>query len=98
MELKISVQAGANKGVVKIFNNFPISIGRLPDSDLQLLDSFVSRRHCIIYEDNSILTVSDLKSTNKTFLNENIVDSPTLNKDSDKLIIGKNLLLINIIK
>ena len=56
MELKISVLAGANEGAVKVFNNFPISIGRLPDSDLQLLDSFVSRRHCAIYEDNSILT------------------------------------------
>ena len=97
MELKISVLAGANEGAVKVFNNFPISIGRLPDSDLQLLDSFVSRRHCTIYEDNFTLIVSDLKSTNKTILNENIVDSPASIKDGDKLIIGKNLLLINII-
>ena len=43
------------------------------------------------------LTVSDLKSTNKTILNENIVDSPASIKDGDKLIIAKNLLLINII-
>ena len=67
MELKISVLAGANEGAVKVFNNFPISIGRLPDSDLQLLDSFVSRRHCAIYQDNSTLTVSDLKSDVKFY-------------------------------
>lgn len=96
MDLKISVLAGANKGLIKQFTNFPISIGRLPDSDIQLIDLFVSRRHCAIYEDNSVLTISDLKSTNKTILNKKVIDSPTLIKNGDKLIIGENLLLINI--
>ena len=96
MELIISVLAGSNKGIVISFNDFPISIGRLPDNDLQLEDSFVSRRHCTIYDNDSIFTVSDLKSTNKTILNKEIIDNPRSIKDGDKLIIGNNLLLINI--
>ena len=96
MELKISVLAGADKGIVKSFNDFPISIGRLPDNDFQLNDSFVSRRHCTIYYDDIFLTVSDLKSTNKTILNKRIINDPCSLKNSDKLIVGKNLLLITI--
>ncbi len=96
MELIISVLAGTDEGIVKRFNDFPISIGRLPDNDFQLNDSFVSRRHCIIYNDDIILIVSDLKSTNKTILNTKIIYEPHSITNGDKLIIGKNLLLITV--
>ena len=96
MKLTISVLAGADKGAVKSFNAFPISIGRLPDSDFQLNDSYVSRRHCTIYADGMILTISDLKSTNKTILNKNVIDSPCSLHNGDNLIIGQNLLLISL--
>ena len=61
----------------------------LPDNDFQLNDSFVSRRHCTIYYDDIFLTVSDLKSTNKTILNKRIINDPCSLKNSDKLIVGK---------
>jgi len=96
MKLTISVLLGIDKGKRASFNDFPISIGRLPDNDFQLNDPFVSRRHCTIYTDGVCFTVSDLKSTNKTILNKSVLSAPKSFLDGDKLIIGKNLLKLNI--
>lgn len=96
MKLTISVLLGIDKGKKASFTDFPISIGRLPDNDFQLNDPFVSRRHCTIYTDDICFTVSDLKSTNKTILNEKILNSPKSFIDGDNLIIGENLLKLNI--
>jgi len=96
MKLTISVITGFDEGKKESFTDFPISIGRLPDNDFQLNDPFVSRRHCTIYTDGICFTVSDLKSTNKTILNENILDTPKSFIDGDNLIIGENLLRLNV--
>ena len=96
MKLTISVITGYDEGKNKSFSSFPISIGRLPDNDFQLNDPFVSRRHCTIYTDGICFTVSDLQSTNKTILNEKILNSPKSFMDGDKLIIGRNLLRLNV--
>ena len=96
MKLTISVISGFDEGKRKSFTDFPISIGRLPDNDFQLDDPFVSRRHCTIYKEENYFTLSDLKSTNKTILNEKILDSPKSFKDGDNLIIGENLLRLNV--
>ena len=96
MKLTISVISGFDEGKRQSFTDFPISIGRLPDNDFQLDDPFVSRRHCTIYKEENYFTLSDLKSTNKTVLNEKILDSPKSFKDGDNLIIGENLLRLNV--
>ena len=96
MKLTISVISGFDEGKRQSFTDFPISIGRLPDNDFQLKDPFVSRRHCTIYKEENYFTLSDLKSTNKTVLNEKILDSPKSFKDGDNLIIGENLLRLNV--
>lgn len=95
LKLTISVITGFDEGKKMTFTEFPISIGRLPDNDFQLNDSYVSRRHCTIYTDGIFFTVSDLKSTNKTILNEKSLEAPTYFTDGDKLIIGRNLLVLN---
>ena len=95
MKLILAVVSGFDQGKRESFTDFPISIGRLPDNDFQLNDKYVSRRHCTIYLDDDRFTVSDLKSTNKTILNEKSLDSPTYFTDGDKLIIGRNLLVLN---
>jgi pSer/pThr/pTyr-binding forkhead associated (FHA) protein len=96
VKLTISVISGFDEGKRQSFTDFPISIGRLPDNDFQLDDPFVSRRHCTIYKEENYFTLSDLKSTNKTVLNEKILDSPKSFKDGDNLIIGENLLRLNV--
>ena len=96
MKLTISVIEGYGKGKKQSFTEFPISIGRLPDNDFQLNDPYVSRRHCTIYTDGICFSISDLKSTNKTILNEHIIKTPKFFIDGDNLVIGENLLRLNV--
>lgn len=95
-KLTIKVLEGYDKGKKQSFDQFPISIGRLPDNEFQLNDPYVSRRHCTIYTDGFCFSVSDLNSTNKTYLNENILSSPKIFMNGDKLIIGRNMMILNI--
>ena len=100
-EPEVQVAAPPDVGVIhqgtrKVFEAGGGTIGRLPDNDFQLDDPFVSRKHCTIYIDGLCFTVSDLKSTNKTILNKKIIDAPQSFIDGDNLIIGKNLLKLNV--
>ena len=94
MKLTISVISGFDEGKRQSFTDFPISIGRLPDNDFQLNGPFVSRRHCTIYKEENYFTLSDLKSTNKTVLNGEILNAPVTVKGGDKLGLGSNLIKI----
>ena len=96
MKLTILVIEGHDKGKQQSFTEFPISIGRWPDNDFQLNDPSVSRRHCAIYANGSRLTVSDLKSTNKTILNKKILNSPKYFISGSEIIIGSNILRLDI--
>ena len=43
-------------------------IGRAPLCDLQIMDEFVSGKHCRIFFENEKLFIEDLGSTNGTFI------------------------------
>ena len=94
MKLILAVISGFDEGKRQSFTDFPISIGRLPDNDFQLKDPFVSRRHCTIYKEDNYFTLSDLKSTNKTLLNGEILNAPVKVKKADQLGLGSNLIII----
>ena len=96
MQLALLVISGPDKGKKQSFNEFPISLGRSLDSEFQMNDIFVSRKHCTIYFDSTRYVVHDLKSYNGTILNNSVVtDSRTLS-DGDILTVGSNELMIRI--
>lgn len=47
----------------------PLIIGRLPESEIQVRDSFISRIHCSIYYSNQQFQLKDLGSANGTYRN-----------------------------
>ncbi|MCB0036372.1 MAG: FHA domain-containing protein, partial [Anaerolineales bacterium] len=51
-----------------IIGNNPIILGRVPGCDMVLNNSRVSKRHCRIERQGSIIMVTDLNSTNGTFM------------------------------
>ena len=71
-------------------------MSRLPDNEFQLNDPYVSRRRCTIYTDGACFSVSDLNSTNNTYLNENILSSPKVFMDRDRLMISRNIMILTI--
>ena len=71
----------------------PLTIGRVAPSDLVLNGGDISRAHCRIVADGEGVAVSDLKSTNGTFLNDHRVAATTRLKPGDRLQVGSYVLV-----
>jgi pSer/pThr/pTyr-binding forkhead associated (FHA) protein len=83
-----------DKVLKKIETDKPeITIGRSPNSDIQIDNLVVSKRHARLMKNNGQYVVEDLKSTNGTFLNDEKVSKSVL-KHNDIVTIGKHTLAI----
>jgi hypothetical protein len=69
-----------------------VLFGRSPSSTVQLEDPYVSDDHARIYQADGSWMVTDLKSTNGTFLNRVKVTTPTQIAAGDQLGIGKTIV------
>lgn len=65
-------------------------IGRSPDCGMQFYDSSISRRHCCLTTQDSKIILTDMESTNGTFVNNSSIKAHAL-KDGDKIAIGRSL-------
>src|SRR5438874_4081521 len=68
-----------------------IVIGRSSDLDMVLIEDMVSRKHAKLHIGQSGLTISDLGSTNGTFVNGEKVKTARL-KEGDRILIGTSIL------
>lgn len=69
----------------------PLTIGRLPECDIVLEDSKVSRRHAEVRRDGMGVNVVDLGSTNGTMVNGAGIRERALN-DGDQITVGATVL------
>ena len=65
-----------------------VLLGRGERAEIRLEDPFASARHARIYEQGNILVVEDLGSTNGTYLNEELLETPRPLHHGDRLRIG----------
>lgn len=63
-------------------------IGRSDDVDLTISDTSISRRHAMLVNRVEGFFVSDLGSTNGTFVNKELVNSARRVKEGDKVTLG----------
>ena len=70
----------------------PLTIGRTSPSDLTLEGSTVSRRHCRLDLQGEQILLTDLGSTNGTFVNGERADSPVVLQDGARITIGAHAL------
>jgi pSer/pThr/pTyr-binding forkhead associated (FHA) protein len=71
-----------------------VTIGRSPDSDIQIDNLAVSKRHARLIKQKDHYAVEDLNSTNGTFLNDEKITKAIL-KHNDVVTIGKHNLIIS---
>lgn len=65
-----------------------VMLGRGDLAEIRLEDPFASSKHARIFEQGGILAVEDLGSTNGTYLNEELLESPRPLHPGDRLRIG----------
>lgn len=69
-------------------------VGRAPDCDLELADTFVSAHHARFTVTPEGLVVRDLNSTNGTYVNGEPVDDVLLLRPGDRVAIGDSVLVV----
>jgi hypothetical protein len=79
------------------FDGRPITIGRAPDNGLVLRDGRASRYHARIDGRRGSLVLSDLGSTNGSFVNDRRVESVALG-EGDRIRIGTTSLIVEAVR
>lgn len=83
----LKVTSGSLKGDKFQIDRDEVVIGRAPENVVHLDDPSVSGRHCVIRRDGRHFTLTDLKSTNGTRLNDVKVQSYRLSA-KDAVMVG----------
>jgi pSer/pThr/pTyr-binding forkhead associated (FHA) protein len=63
-------------------------LGRGERAEIRLEDPFASSRHARVYEQGNIVVIEDLDSTNGTYLNEELLETPRPLHPGDRVRIG----------
>ncbi len=78
----------------EVFEGTEISVGRVQGNDLMLPKGNVSKRHArLLYREGRII-VTDLNSTNGTYVNRHRIKQATIVREGDRLYIGDFVLRI----
>jgi hypothetical protein len=78
------------------FDGRPLTIGRAPDNRLVLRDGRASRHHARIDARRGSLVLTDLGSTNGSFVNDRRVESVALG-EGDRIRVGATILVVEAI-
>jgi len=89
---RLEAVAGPLEGRTFPLGEDELSIGREPSNQISLLDSLVSRRHCVIRRSGQGFLIQDLDSRNSTFVNNVPIKERSL-ADGDQIRIGKSILV-----
>ena len=65
-----------------------LALGRGENAEIRLEDPFASSRHARVYEQGNIVVIEDLDSTNGTYLNEELLQTPRPLHPGDRVRIG----------
>ncbi len=96
MSVRIVVVTAKGKFEHEIDKDY-ISVGRGKDNDLQIDDLSVSRRHAIIEKDETgKIFITDLNSSNGTFVNNVRINQKTPITSNDHILLGKATIVIEV--
>src|SRR5438128_8517025 len=89
----ISEKGGAERK--ESFDKNEINVGRVQGNDLMLPKGNVSKHHArLLYRDGRFI-VTDLKSTNGTYVNGRKIAQATIVREGDKIYIGDFVLKLD---
>lgn len=86
------ITAGPNAGKYFLIANRPLSAGRDPARDIQLLDPKVSRKHFMVRKIEDAFVIVPFKSVNAVVLNGEALAGEVALRDRDKIEVGDTTL------
>lgn len=89
---RLEAVSGPLRGKIFPLTDAEISIGRDPSNHVPLLDSLVSRRHCVIRKEAEAFRLVDLESRNNTFVSGVPVRERVL-APGDQIRVGNSVLV-----
>jgi Nif-specific regulatory protein len=89
---RLEAVSGPLKGKLFLLTQEEVSIGRDPSNEISLLDSLVSRRHCVIRNESGTFRLQDLESRNSTFVSGVPVMDRVL-VPGDQIRVGNSILI-----
>src|SRR5579872_1950984 len=89
---RLEAVSGPLKGKLFSLTTGEVSIGRDPSNEISLLDSLVSRRHCVIRKESDAFRLLDLESRNNTFVSGVPVRDRVL-VPGDQIRVGNSVLI-----
>ena len=94
LAIVISEKGGAERR--EIFDKHEINVGRVQGNDLMLPKGNVSKRHArLLFRDGRFI-VTDLKSTNGTYVNGRKIAQATIVREGDKIYVGDFVLRVEL--
>ncbi|MCD6459811.1 sigma 54-interacting transcriptional regulator [bacterium] len=98
MDYRLIVKHGPDIGKIFYIEKNRIIIGRDRNTDIAVNDNTVSRTHCeISFLDDKII-LKDIQSTNKSRVNNQIVNNEYLLKNGDEIALGQTTLCLEQVK
>lgn len=88
----VSEKGGAERR--ENFSTFELGIGRVQGNDLTLVKGNVSKQHARISYREGLFVVTDLNSTNGTYVNRRKIQEPTKVSEGDRVYVGDFILRI----
>ena len=70
LEATLTIAEGKSRGLKIKIPQVPVTVGKMPESDVFLADSSVSRMHATINFANGLWLITDNQSSNKTLVND----------------------------
>ena len=92
----LTVREGYCKGKLFELSKPEISIGRAGTNVICLKDDRISRNHALIKKEQDGYTISDLQSSNGTYVNGRPVSSPVMIKPGDAIVLGNITLSFSV--
>src|SRR5882757_10766804 len=93
--IKLTITEKGGEPKVMSFEKDEISIGRVTGNDIVLPKGNVSKRHSRIVSRDGSVEVSDLKSTNGTYVNGRKIADPVAVTPSDKIYVGDFMIVLD---
>src|SRR6185295_1653873 len=92
--IKLTITEKGGEPRALSFDKDEISIGRVSGNDIVLPKGNVSKRHSRIVQREGRLEVSDLKSTNGTYVNGRKIADPMHVSGADKIYVGDFMIVL----